>query len=133
MSVNTATLVNSFGSSFQSHVCYGDTITATIDGFDITARVIPDECTSPREYDCYDDAQIKAWREGEWWFCGIVLSVSKNDVVLDHYAASLWGIEANFPLSDNSYLTEVANELLDEALKSGQELVEKLCSCKEVA
>ena len=27
-----------------------------------------------------------------------------------------WGIEANYPDSDNAYLTDVANELLPEAL-----------------
>jgi hypothetical protein len=32
--------------------------------------------------------------------------------VLASHAASLWGIEANYPGADNSYLTEVANELL---------------------
>lgn len=114
-----------FPSSFKDYVCYGDTISCTIDGLDIEARIISDEI-SPKEYDCYDEADLKAYQNQEWWFCGIVLSVSKNDVILDHYAVSLWGIEANFPGSDNSYLTEVANELLPEALKRGLEILARL-------
>ena len=39
-----------------------------------------------------------------------------DGLTLDKFAASLWGIEANYPDSDNAYLSEVANELLSEAL-----------------
>ena len=46
---------------------------------------------------------------------GIVISASYNGVHLSSHLASFWGVEANFPQGDNSYLSEVANELLDEA------------------
>jgi len=39
---------------------------------------------------------------------------------MDDHAASLWGIEANYPDSDNAYLTEVANGLLPEALEAAK-------------
>ena len=71
---------------------------------------------------------MEAWRKDEWFYCGIVLSVSREDVVLDSHAASLWGIEANYPDSDNSYLNTVANELLPEALDAGRAAIQRLCA-----
>ncbi len=53
------------------------------------------------------------WKNGDWIYVGVVLSVWVDDVCLDKHAASLWGVDANFG-GDNSYLTEVANELLEE-------------------
>ena len=41
---------------------------------------------------------------------------------------SLWGVEANYPGSDNSYLTEVASELLPEALDIGRASMARICS-----
>lgn len=69
---------------------------------------------------------LKAWCDDEWTYCGIVISVSRNGVTLDDHAASLWGIELNFPGSANEYLTEVANELLPEALDQAQTILAKL-------
>jgi len=63
---------------------------------------------------------LKAWCEDEWCYCGIVLSVSKNGVDLEEHAASLWGIELNFPDSNNEYLLEVANDMIGEALEAGK-------------
>ena len=68
----------------------------------------------------------KAWFNDEWFYCGIMLSVSYKGIVLDSNAASLWGIEANYPGSDNKYLTEIANELLPEALQAGKEILDSL-------
>jgi len=62
---------------------------------------------------------LKAWCNDEWHYVGVVLSVSRKGIVLDEYAASLWGIECNYPGSDNSYLSEVASELLEEAIEVG--------------
>ena len=59
---------------------------------------------------------MDAWKNDEWFYCGIILSVKIEDVELTDHAASLWGIEANYPDSENKYLTEVANELLGEAV-----------------
>lgn len=73
-----------------------------------------------------DYQAMRAWCRDEWWWGGVVLSVEKAGVVLDDHAASLWGIECNYPESDNSYLTEVANELLPEAIEAGKAVMEKL-------
>jgi hypothetical protein len=76
---------------------------------------------------------LKAWCNDDWYWVGVRLSVKRNDVTLCKHAASLWGIEANYPDSDNAYLTEVANELLDEALDVARKQLAKLCDCRESA
>lgn len=73
-----------------------------------------------------DFENLKAWCNDEWHYVGIVLSVECDGITLDYHAASLWGIECNYPGSDNLYLTEVANELLDEAVEVGRAAVEKI-------
>ena len=70
---------------------------------------------------------MDAWREGEWFYCGIVLSVARDGVVLESHVASLWGVEANYPGTDNAYLTAVADELLPDAVEVGREKLMKLC------
>ncbi|KJS27194.1 MAG: hypothetical protein VR75_04115 [Hyphomonadaceae bacterium BRH_c29] len=49
-------------------------------------------------------------------------------IIVDSTQASLWGIETNYPGTDNSYLTEVANELLPEAIAAGRETLTRLVS-----
>jgi len=130
-----------FTERFSSFVCPGDAITCQIEGFTVSARIIPDDCPDPPDQrqdgfwpSLYKDApgfigpgnnfrarfakaQAKAeavmagWRKGEWFYCGIVLSVSLDGVELAPHAASLWGIEANYPGSENEPLTEAANAL----------------------
>lgn len=56
-------------------------------------------------------------RQGDWLFFGIVLSISLEDVTLDDHDASLQAVEANYPESDNAFLTEMADDLLPEALE----------------
>ena len=74
----------------------------------------------------FDTAQARAevvmvaWKNDEWFYCGVILSVAIDGIILDDHAASLWGIEANYPGSDNAYLSEVANELLPEALEAAK-------------
>jgi hypothetical protein len=72
------------------------------------------------------EAVMEAWRKGDWFYCGIVLSVALEGVVLSEHAASLWGVEANYPESNNAYLTEVANELLPEALDVARAVLARL-------
>ena len=73
-------------------------------------------------------AVMDAWEADEWFYCGIVVRVSRAGVVLDDHAASLWGIEANYPGSDNAYLTEVARELVPEALDAARLALASLCA-----
>jgi hypothetical protein len=62
---------------------------------------------------------LKAWCDDEWWYCGIVVTVTLDGVELGE--ASVWGIEANYPDSKNEYLSEVANDLLHEAIAEAKE------------
>ena len=140
----------SFSERFDSFACEGDTITCEVDGFTFTARIVADDCPDAPDQrqdgfwpSLYKDApgfigpgngfrkrfaeaQAKAeavidgWRKGEWFYCGIVLAVERDGIALDDHAASLWGVECNYPGTDNSYLTIVANELLLEALDAGR-------------
>ena len=49
-------------------------------------------------------------------------------IIVDSTQASLWGIEANYPGTDNGYLTEVANELLPESIAVARETLARLVS-----
>ncbi|MEL8055193.1 MAG: hypothetical protein AAGK66_03485 [Pseudomonadota bacterium] len=145
-----------FTTRFQSFVCEGDSISCEVAGFEVIARIVRDDCPdAPDERQdgfwpsLYKDAPgfigpgnnfrqrfakaqaraeavMEAWRQDEWFYCGIVLSVSFEGVELESHASSLWGIEANYPDSDNAYLTDVANELLPEALDAGCAILERL-------
>jgi hypothetical protein len=68
------------------------------------------------------EAVMEAWRKGEWFYCGIVLSVERDGIELDRHAASLWGVECN------CYLATVANELLPEALDAGRAAAARLAA-----
>jgi hypothetical protein len=130
-----------FSTNFDQFVCDGDSITCEVDGFEITARIVHDSDSHIDDDDIHsvdniagcDDAQHatnmaarQSWHDGDWFYCGVVLSVSRADIVLDKNAASLWGIECNYPDGDNSYLTETANELLTEAVDAGRAAIDKL-------
>jgi len=147
-----------FAQGFQSCVCPGDIISCDAGPFTVLAQVVPDDCLDapdqrqdgfwPSLYidapgfigpgsnhrQRFAEAQAKAeavmesWRKGGWFYCGIVLSVSLEGVQLVSHAASLWGIEANYPGTDNSYLTEVAYELLPEAVAITRETLARLAA-----
>lgn len=74
-----------------------------------------------------DFRRLRGWCEGEWCYVGVVLSVSRNGIILDDRAASLWGIESDC----RDYLLDVANELADEALDAAKAVLEALCVCDE--
>jgi hypothetical protein len=138
-----------FTKGFDRYACDGDRITCEAEGFDVTATIeydqdhkIDDDDCHPAEYsvevfgeDTPENrahfekalAARKAWLADEWHYVGIVLRVAKRGITLDRHAASLWGIEVNYPGGDNSYLLEVANELLPEALEVAKEKLAKLC------
>lgn len=101
---------------FDSFACFGDTRAVEHGSFTIRATIRPDETSRPQDFDCFDANAVAEWARNEWTFCGIVLSVWLDDVCLDEHAASLWGIELNYPDSDNSYLAECANDMLPEAI-----------------
>jgi hypothetical protein len=111
---------------FNSYACPGDFIEWDADGFTLRATLHNDHDTRPTDYDCYDEKTIAAWRNDDWLFVGVVLSVYRAGVLLDDHAASLWGVDCNFPESDNSYLAECAREMQAEALASGADKVTAL-------
>ena len=140
----------SFSERFATFVCAGDAITCEADGFTIVAAIVLDDCSDAPDQrqngfwpSLYKDAPgfigpgngfrerfakaqaeaeaiMEGWRKGDWFYCGIVLSVALEGVTLDSHAASLWGVEANYPGSDNAHLSEVANDLLPEALDTAR-------------
>ncbi|HRX74622.1 MAG TPA: hypothetical protein P5341_11015 [Hyphomonas sp.] len=141
---------------FAAFVCPGDTITCEVNGFTIMAAIVLDDCPDAPDQrqdgfwpSLYKDAPgfigpgngfrerfakaqaeaetvMESWRKGDWFYCGIVLSVSLESVTLDTHAASLWGVEANYPGSDNTYLTEAANDLVPEALDAARAVLARL-------
>ena len=147
-----------FTTSFSSFVCPGDTVTCETEGFTVSARILPDDCPDRPDQrrdgfwpSLYKDAPgfigpgpghrlrlaeaqaraeaiMDAWRRGEGFYCGVVLSVSLAGVELAPHAASLWGIEANYPDTDNTYLTETAEALLPEALEAARAVLSRLAS-----
>ena len=103
----------------------------------------PDECgyigsNDQAEFERQQANALKvlaAWENDEWFYRGVVISVARpvkvkgrviDEIVLSDHAASLWGIECNFPESDNSYLTEVANGLLPEAVEFAGECLRQM-------
>jgi hypothetical protein len=148
----------SFTERFRPFVCPGDVITCEAGPFTVLAQVVVDDCPDapdqrqdgfwpslyigapgfigpgPNHRQRLTDAQANAeavmegWRKGDWFYCGIVLSVSLEGVDLARTAAALFGIEANYPGTENSYLTDVANELLPEAVAAARETLARLVS-----
>jgi hypothetical protein len=111
----TERVLNVDSGSYRLYDVAEATRRALADGWD-GART-PEDATTAAEHDF---AVLKAWCNDAWWYCGIVLSVSRADIILVDHAASLWRIECNYPDSDNSYLLDVANELLPEALDAAR-------------
>jgi hypothetical protein len=117
--------------AFDRYVCVGDSIQWSAEGFDIRARVEFDSDTSPRDFDCYSPRVIKLWEDNEWFFCGVVLSVSFNGVELSDHAASLWGVDCNYPSrrkNPNWYLSEVCSELQSEAIETARAEIARILS-----
>jgi hypothetical protein len=147
MTTNATTKENKFNSSFEEVSCFGDSITAHVAGFDVVAflefdtdyHINDDDCHNPdqRVTGCDDEQQKKllaarrAWEQDKWHYCTLNLSVSKKGVMLEEYAVSVGGLEVNYPSSDNSYLTDLANELLEEALERGMEKLKSLLDEEE--
>ena len=116
---------------FNDYIVVGDCVEYTPAennprGFVIRATITEDCDSSLFDYECYSEEQIKQWKNDEWFFCGIVLSVYKAGVCLSNNAASLWGIECNFPGTSNDYLLDVVKELENEALQQAEIILKKL-------
>lgn len=69
-----------------------------------------------------DFQRLRAWCDDQWHYVGVIMSVSRNSVMLDEHAASVWGIEDDA----GDYLDEVAEDLAQEAVEIGKVLA-KVC------
>ena len=106
--------------NFNSFATGGDIVQWEHEGYSLTARIEFDDSTCITEFDCYPAVKVQQWKNNDWFFCGIVISVKKNDVLLSDHAASLWGIDCNYNKTSNKYLSEVCAELQDEAIETAK-------------
>ena len=114
---------------FDRFVCVGDSRSVDVGPLRIVATIHADHDTTPEHFEDFGGLDyVDEWNRGEWFYCGVVLSVYCEDVCLTDNAAALWSIEANYPNNDNSYLTETANELIDEAVREGHAILARLQS-----
>ena len=103
-----------FDRKFDKFVCVGDTIKADVtDKLQLVATLVYDDQCQPTDFDCYEEADIERWKNDEWHFVGVVLSLQSHDGTIKRNLGSLWGNEANL-IDNNDHLTDVANELIDE-------------------
>lgn len=142
-----------FTQSFGKFVCDGDKITCLVDRFTATATVYRDESgDTPEQRDegfwpsrdpnaagyvlpknfkaemARAKRVLAAWEADQWFYCGVAVTVECEGItLLGQYDCALWGIECNYPDSDNAYLGEVANELLGEAIEQAKAKIAKLC------
>ena len=104
-----------FKETFRDDPQAGDSISVEIAGVTYTARIEYDNDSRPDDCDCYDETDVERWWQGDWRFCGLVISAQCKGWSQDH-VDSLWGIELGFSDSGDKYWNEVANECLHEAL-----------------
>jgi hypothetical protein len=131
-----------FTEKFNSYVVPGDSISTEVEGFKLVAKLEHDNYYGIDDDDMHNPDQTvtgvdqagqekilaarKAYQNGEWAYGGIVIESSYKGVPLVSHSASLWGIEYNYPEQSNEYLTEVANELLPEALEEAKSVLAEM-------
>lgn len=145
---------------FDRYVCEGDTVTLEIDGFILSATIHRDDDTGSPDtaqdgfwpsLDPNDPGYIgpkskstlarhtaraaevlQAWRNDEWFWCGVAVTVSRNGIQLtgdfDH---ALWGIDCNYPERNkrhrpNEYLSQVASDYIGQALNDAKAKIAQL-------
>jgi hypothetical protein len=115
-------------SEFHNHIAPGDHVTRKYPGgWSITATIVPDDDSSPDDLMGYSDLDRIAWHANQWYFTGLVLSISKCGVLLDTHAASLWCIATYYRQSDDAaHFNEIFDDLEGEALGRGFKLLRLL-------
>ncbi len=139
-----------FRYGFSDYACIGDRIFYKDGKWEFTARLEPDDDNSPPDerqdgfwpsLDPKSDGYIgpktkhtlkhhtrraelvmQEWLAGRMFYVGVIIDVSFMDVQIVNNAASLWGIECNWPglRNRNAYLRQVADDLLPEARAAGE-------------
>lgn len=54
-------------------------------------EIVADADARPDEADCYDAADLSAWRNDEWRFVGVVVTTKSGDA-----STALWGVEYGY-------------------------------------
>lgn len=110
-------------SSLRAYDMAGAVRTALADGWGVPGGRLKGE--RKRAYAVraaeHDFEVLKAWCNDDWRYVGVAVTVSRDDVDLTgEYDHAVWGVDCNYPGSDNSYLMAVANEHLPEALDAAR-------------
>ncbi len=87
-------------------------------------------------YDLHAHKVMDAFKADKWFYGVMVVDVyirGSNDILLKESAAVLGGLEVNYPkiswkksVEPNDYLNDIANDLLDDAIRAGYEELKKL-------
>lgn len=140
-----------FKEKFDDWVCDGDSISVEIGPFTFTALVehdpygdSPDEICGfwpskdpnnagyvpPDKFDASlrrSKMIMDKYERGEWGYYVMCLEVESEEAHFSAFAGRLGGLEVNHPLAeDNSYLTDVANELLLESLHALKRFIKQV-------
>ena len=93
------------------------------DGFTVTIKMVEDTDSTPFDFECYDESDIKAWRNDEWRYVGFVYTTSREGVELG--SSSIWGTELDLPggkidgieawIAENFYHPELVSEAIEDA------------------
>jgi hypothetical protein len=111
---------------FDKHPLPGDAIVWRNGGFTLTARIKCDDATRPGEFDCYSEEEIEGWKNGDWYYVGIVVSAEYKGWLLEDPVASLWGLECGLTEDSGDYLSEIAAAMLVEELQVAKVELAKL-------
>jgi hypothetical protein len=50
---------------------------------------------------CYTQAQLDAWKRGEWRYVDVIVTPVIRGVILEDFSDSLWGVEyGDYPITD---------------------------------
>ena len=79
---------------FSSYVCPGDSVMFEHGKFTFNVRLEYDDFSTPYEWECYSDSDITRWKNDDWFYGGLVVSVSYNGFHISDNIASLWGWSA---------------------------------------
>lgn len=118
---------------FKNYVCINDKIKWEVNGFNLEARLEFDTDSSPDDYLDVNDKDyakenkeiIRKWQNEEWFYAGLVISVSRNGHLITNHAASSWGIECN-STANNDYLTEICQDLENEAIEQAKAIIKAI-------
>ena len=98
------------------------------DGYRLTLTVHDDMASQPDDDDCFDPADIEAWREGRWRYVGIEVAVVDDDG--DELASdAVWGFELGdyWPMSTDAQIWAHAVDggVVDMAIQSATARIER--------